>query len=188
MIDFVINFVTTQLREYLDQFTSGIDVEGGNVAEINGMIGEKVLVTLVNIEEEYTLSNQKYTRRINNQLIKKEPPIVLNLYLLISFGFDNYNNKLFQQTRTLEFFQKNKTFTTEVYPELKSQEIDKLVFKLFTLDMEQLNDLWSMMGGKFYPSLLYKIRLLEVDAKIPDGLGIPIEEIEIDTGIINPKS
>ncbi|KAA3624885.1 MAG: DUF4255 domain-containing protein [Bacteroidetes bacterium] len=180
MIDFTVSFIANQLTEYLEKYSNNVDVEGGNIAEIDGGIGEKVIITLVNIEEEHTLTNQKYTKKINNQLIKKEPPITLNLYFLISFGVKNYQNKLFQMTKTLEFFQINKLFTPNSHPDLKAQGIEKLVFKLFTMDMEQLNDLWGMLGGKFYPSLFYKVRLVEIEAKQSDGLGIPIEEIEVD--------
>ncbi len=88
-------------------------------------------------------------------------------------------------TRTLEFFQKNKIFTPSSHPELRDQDIDRLVFKLFTMDMEQLNDMWSMLGGKFHTSVLYKVRLVEVDAKLNDGIGPAIEEIELETKLKN---
>ncbi len=81
----------------------------------------------------------------------------------------------------LSEFQKNKVFSANAYPVLLSNDIKEMIFKLFTIDLEQLNDLWGILGGNYYPSVIYKIRLIEIEAKEPEGLEIPITNIKVDT-------
>ena len=59
--------------------------------------------------------------------------------------------------------------------------IDRLVFDLHNLSFEQLNHLWSVLGGTYVPSVLYKVRLVKIQAD--NTLDAPpIRTIKVDTG------
>jgi len=46
-----------------------------------------------------------------------------------------------------------------------SPKIEKLTFEIVNLDMQSLNQLWGTIGGKYMPSILYKVRMLSFDQK-----------------------
>ena len=84
----------------------------GNIAllENNGTGGEnpieqKVVLSLVNIEEEKRLKNTPPYKKQNGEVEFINPPVYVNLYLLFSANFDNYNNALIRLSRVIEFFQ-----------------------------------------------------------------------------------
>ena len=40
--------------------------------------------------------------------------------------------------------------------------IDKLLFDLFNISQDQVHHLWSMLGGKYIPSVVYRLRMLTI--------------------------
>ena len=183
MIDTAIKFINSQLKEYLAQLGNTEDVVAGNLATLKKENANAIIVSLINIEEETTLRNQKNFKKINNQLVRKSPPIYLNLFVMVAFSLEDYDNCLLRMSQTIQFFQKKKVFEAEAYPILLSNDIKEMIFKLFTIDLEQLNDLWGILGGNYHPSVIYKVRLIEIEAKEPEGLEIPITNIKVDTTI-----
>ncbi len=69
-------------------------------------------------------------------------------------------------------------FTPFTHPSL-DPGIEKLVFELYNLSFEQLNQVWGMLGGKYYPSVLYKMRVISIDEMSIEAEGEPIKEIVI---------
>lgn len=150
----------------------------------------KVMLTLVNIEEERALKNEPfYIRRYDPQrgevIEKRNPTLYINLYLLFSCT-DTYVNALDRIYQVIEYFQGKYIFTEDTantgdqYPHM----IEKIILDLYSLNFEQLNHLWGMLGGKYVPSVLYRLRLLPVQRDVTSP-ATPIEEIKIDT---NPGS
>jgi Pvc16 N-terminal domain len=125
-------------------------------------IQDKVVVTLVNIEEEKTLRNTPHTTARPLGQTYQNPPIFLNLYVLFSVNSNNYENALIYLSDIISFFQREKVFTPTTHPELEGKGIEKLVFDLYTLSFEQMNHLWAVLGGKYIPSVLYKVRLIQI--------------------------
>lgn len=69
----------------------------------------KVLITLVNIEEEKTLKNDSFYIRRNNpqngeQIEKRNPTLHVNLYILISCA-DKYTNALTWIDKVIEYLR-----------------------------------------------------------------------------------
>jgi hypothetical protein len=54
-----------------------------------------------------------------------------------------------------------------------------LSLDLFSLNFEQINHLWSTIGGKYFPSALYKVRLVTIEDQTNYANGEPIREIII---------
>ena len=183
MIDTAIKFINSQLRDYLSQLGNTEDVTIGNLTTLQNENNNSIVISLINIEEESTLRNQKNYKKINHQLIRKSPPIFLNLFVMVAFSLEDYENSLLRMSQTIQFFQKNKRFTSSDYPVLLNNDIKELIFKLFTVDLEQLNDLWGILGGNYFPSVIYKVRLVEIEAKEPEGMEIPITDIKVDTSV-----
>ncbi|MEL6655234.1 MAG: DUF4255 domain-containing protein [Bacteroidota bacterium] len=166
-------YVQRQLQQPADTVVLGnvamIESEGNNVDLLN-----KAIITLVNIEEESTLKNVPHHRITNGSVRYENPPVVLNLYILVSANFPTrYGDSLELISTTLEFFQGQNHFTpfnspsfSANFPDLNTPEIASLRLNvdLYTMTFEQLNHLWGSLGGKQIPFLMYKVRMLRVMA------------------------
>jgi hypothetical protein len=54
--------------------------------------------------------------------------------------------------------------------------------EMFTLNFEQVNHLWSTLGGKYLPSVLYKLRVVGVEDEAIDAEGDFIKQVRITEG------
>ena len=91
----------------------------------------------------------------------KEAPIQVNIYIIIAAIGSNYVESLLKISRVIEFFQFN-TFTTPLSHPCLNPQIEQLNLDLYFVNFEQLNHIWATLGGKYYPSVLYKIRQLRL--------------------------
>jgi hypothetical protein len=62
-------------------------------------------------------------------------------------------------SRTIAFFQQNPVFTHDRLPGL-APEVDKIALDFVNLDLTQTNHLMGMLGLKYLPSALYRLRML----------------------------
>lgn len=42
------------------------------------------------------------------------------------------------------------------------EHVEKIMMDVFSMNFEQINHLWGILGGKYIPSVLYKLRILPV--------------------------
>ncbi|MFV1980219.1 MAG: DUF4255 domain-containing protein [Rhodothermia bacterium] len=180
MIDEAIGYLRREVRDYLGVSDAEVILENAHVLkEANNAGG--VYISLVNVEEEATLKNSEHFVRINNTIEYKEPAIFVNLYLLFSFEFGAYSTTLLRLSQTIERFQSKRLFNaagasaTNPFP----AGLDKLIVDYHNLGFEQLNHLWGIQGGAYFPSLLYKIRLVKVQ-RDESAAGPEVTTIQID--------
>lgn len=198
MIHTSLAFLTDELNEYLKLKTGTPSVERifltSVATESNGVvIPDKSLgISLINIEEERVYKDQR-TSLINNEgnVEYVNPNIKLNLYILISANFqdktsddsDDYVEGLKQLSMVISFFQAKNVFTPDNSPALAKRDpnITKLIVELYSYSFEQLYNFWSVVGTKYLPSVLYKIRLVTFQEREFFDSSIPIEKIGIDS-------
>ncbi|MEW7289071.1 DUF4255 domain-containing protein [Aquimarina sp. 2304DJ70-9] len=170
-------------------------MESDSQADLNN----KIVITLVNTEEESTLKNSSNVFRSANTIKYVEPPVFLNLYILISSTLgqdlqDAYEFALSRLSLVIQFFQAKKSFTVKNSPfttismdnNIPQENKDelKLNVELYTLTFEQINHLWGSLGGKQVPFAMYKIRLVSI--KENSGQVAPvIEEIVNNQQVTN---
>lgn len=153
---------------------------GGNAQDVD----DKLVLSLINIEEEKTLKNEPNYRRVGTEIITQNPPLHLNLYLLFSANILDYGEALRALSLVLQFFQHKNTFYGTNYQALRDAGVERLNFEIFDLSFEQTNNLWGVMGGKLVPNVLYKVRMLSLQAA-PEQEGGTISEIFVsDQSII----
>ena len=167
--------------------------------ESQGDLSNKVVITLVNTEEESTLKNGSHVSRTTNGIKYVEPPVFLNLYILISSTLgqdlqDAYEFALHRLSLVIQFFQAKKSFTIKNSPFTtisndanisdENKEELKLNVELYTLTFEQINHLWGSLGGKQVPFSMYKIRLIKIQQNTGEVAPI-IEELENNSTVIN---
>ena len=145
----------------------------GNIARLDSTSGasnaelqSKVIVTLVNISEELSLKNSPHYFKRGDTLEKRNPTLYLNLFILISCAEDVYENALAKISHIIGLFQQKNIFTADnASVDFPSNHVEKIILDLYSLNFEQMNNLWGILGGKYSPSALYRIRLVPVLAK-----------------------
>ncbi|MEL6639444.1 MAG: DUF4255 domain-containing protein [Bacteroidota bacterium] len=197
MIHHALRFVTESLNTYLNQQAGNITTPSRMVHLTNVAAGDSISipdrsigVSLVNIEEERVFKEQRST--VINEYGRAEirnPELKLNLYVLVSANFtredgdttEDYIEGLKQLSQVIEFFQGKNVFTNENSPYLASLDpsIQKLIVEFYSHSFEQMYNFWSVLGGNYLPSVLYRVRLLTVQKREVLGSNNPIEKIII---------
>lgn len=196
MIHQVIQATLDRLNSYIG--TADPEVISGNISLIDAFhesvsqsLTDKVVASVVNIEQEETLRNIPFRRSYLDrdglpQAVERQGEIHLNIYLLFGANKNNYATALLRISQVIAFFQRQFAFNPASMPELENLGLSKLVFELYSADFTMLNQIWSIMGGKYIPSVIYKMRMCIIqDAEeVPAAI---VEEINIETGKLNMK-
>lgn len=182
MISEALEYVRRELRTHLGVTDGEVRIDSARVMNENGPQG--ALITLINIEEETALRNTPHVTEVAGRAHYREPSVFLNLYIIFSFDFVDYGASLLNLGRTIEMFQDRRFLSAAnatggiVFP----AGIDRLIFEHHNMSFEALNNLWSVMGGSHYPSVIYKVRLLEmrdpqVSTPAPEVTQISVETV-----------
>ncbi|MDI1478929.1 DUF4255 domain-containing protein [Polyangium sp. y55x31] len=139
---------------------------------------DHVGVAIVNVEEERVFRAQlpELTRE-NGKILKVEPPLRLNLYVMFAANFQRYDQALRHLSLVLSFFQANPVFTQSAYPGLDAR-IEKLTVELLSPSFEQLNQIWAFIGSKQLPSVLYKVRMVTLQDEAASGIVSPVSGLD----------
>ena len=133
-------------------------------------MNEKIVVSLIKLEEESTMKNSPHYKINNFKTEYKNPPIHLNLYLLICANYKDYDTSLRNISKVIEFFQSKKVFTSAnaVYNrnDVFMDILDHFRFNIdiYTPTFEELNNIWGTLGGRQLPSVIYKVQLIEIES------------------------
>jgi hypothetical protein len=192
-----LSFLAAELNGYLNAklvATSDPRVKLGNVARaLDGSLTstfsleDKVVLTLVNLEEDRVARRPDAMVKAGATARYKNPPLLLNLYTLFSIHKDNYEDSLLLLGHIVQFFQFQNQFTPLSHPALDAR-IERLAVELYTMNFEQVNHLWSTLGGKYLPSALYKVRQIVVDENAVTSESGLIREIQLNDGMLRAKS
>ncbi len=196
MIHSALKFLTKSINDYL-KIRNSIDDDKvflTHVSDESGVaIPDKSLgLSLVNIEEEKVFKEQNTTFiNANGDVEYRNPELKLNLYVLISANFqnkdlndptDDYHEGLKQLSYVIGYFQAKNVFTNDNTPAMANEDpnIKKLIMELYSYSFEQMYNFWSVLGTKYLPSVLYKIRLIRVQEEELISEALPIEEIDLE--------
>jgi hypothetical protein len=126
--------------------------------ESDDLMQDKLILTLISLEEENSLKNNYPVRQEQSVTIFQKPALYLNLHLLFSSNFKLYTEALKHLSLVLQFFQANQSI---IYTDEFSNTY-KLTFSMHNIGFENLHNLWTVLGGHSMPSVIYKARLLYV--------------------------
>jgi len=162
MIHVVLSAVVSSLNEFIRNelnlqedvviLTNAVDLSGN----LNSQIDNKLCVFLQNLDEERVIRNGGYQSYVGSN-----PPKHFNLHVmfLANFPDPNYLEALRYISLVLEFFQGTQVFDKFNLPTL-STNVEKLSFEFVNFTFDELNSVWSVLGLKYMPSAVYKIKLL----------------------------
>lgn len=172
MIDTVINHLAATLNQSLRRafsvaedlvVASCLHEQDGNVAV---QAANKVAVFLVNIERDtlpQTMPRSAASPGVRVGLTHS--PVCLNLMVMFAahFGGSHYGEALKLIAGTIAFFQSRPVLDHHNTPELDPR-IDRLALDIENLSMGDLGNVWGLLGGRYVPSVLYKVRMVSIDA------------------------
>ena len=194
MIDQVLTFLNTHLDNYLrlklDPSNSNSFIQVANIAwndnDTSGSTGTNnpanAFITLVNIEEDRISKSPENYIRQGSETIYKNPKIYLNLYVLFAVNLSSYTESLKRLSFIIQFFQYQNVFTPLSSPDLPAG-VEKLIMDLNTLSFQDMNNLWGILGSKYLPSVMYKMRMISISEEFAQGNAPLLHEI-----IVNDKT
>lgn len=176
-------FLKLRFRQTEDKAILGsILNEEGTVPEGNR---NKVIMTVVNLEQETARQKaQQYQRGPNHTVRLLNEPYDFNLDVLVTALFLDYNEALKFLSESIYFFQAHNVFDKSNTPNL-SDNIQQLTFQVIKLSYGEAHNLWTALGAKYMPSVLFKMRMLSFQ----DSEGLSAYEVlhpEAGVNIDNP--
>lgn len=185
MIADAVDFVRKEVRDHLGVADDEVVINSARrlVEDANP---PGAYISLVNVEEETALRNTPHVERRSGHAEYVEPPVHLNLYLLFAFEFLTYSSSLVHLSKTVELFQNKRWFSAATQTAAGANAfpttLEKLVFEMVNMNFEELNHLWGVLGGAYFPSVVYKVRLVKV--QFDAATAAPeVTAIELDTVI-----
>ncbi|KAA2239275.1 DUF4255 domain-containing protein [Chitinophaga agrisoli] len=184
MIRTSLKFIKKELETYIvDREQDPLNYNIGNVVDLKPVVkanGElnvtdstHVTIMMAGVEEERRESKRPvFVPAPDKKILRLNPPVELDLLILFIAHNSDYETALRDLSNVASFFQANPVFDEQRFPGLNEfatepinkpwQLVERLTFKLLSLSFEQQNNLWGMLGGKYIPSLVYKMNMLTV--------------------------
>jgi hypothetical protein len=175
----------------LDQLASkirndqGVSIDVTNIATLND--GDDfvesafpTVLSIVNIEEDRTLRNQSVNIGLNHGVFERYVQPTKSLIFSILFtsyekSQGRYLDGIDKLNKVYYFFQKNTSLYFRESPNdvlsykdflglapEDQAEYSRITFETVSLSMEQLNQMWSYLGSRYMPSILLKMRIVEI--------------------------
>lgn len=187
MIYEVLQILTDEVNNYLESVGLESSVQLDNIAlveqessDMSNDMSDKVILTMINMDEEKTLKNFQNRVLEDDQYNYRNNRVNLNLYILFSANRTAYIKSLKDISKIVEFFQGKRLFTqaNSEYDRfsISMSEVKDFRFtvELYTPTFEELNFIWGTLGGKQYPSALYKLTLVEIERDVPAAISGPV--------------
>lgn len=176
-----------KIIEFLSKIVAAINaeiagtpiVELANIATLNDgdeFLSSKssIILSIVNIEEDKILKNQTLYKNYipESDTIAKYRNPAQNL--ILSLLFTSYNIKQSDYATGIEklevvirYLQNNRVFywqppNNNLLIDEPKGDHEKLIFEIVSLKIDQLNQMWSYLGSKYMPSVLYQVRMIPI--------------------------
>ncbi len=154
--------IATLLSDHLSIYYTSMEklVEVGSAKPQPGTEApNKIILTLLNIERETAVGAAvAYRSQTAGSLSKTAVPWYFNLFFVMAAVFEGkrYVESVEKLGTAIGFLQQCNTLTLP--------DMSRIIIEPVTVNIQELNNIWSMMGGQHYPSFLGKIRLVAIDS------------------------
>ena len=171
MIDVTLTYIRDSLNEYLKNKFSLTEnkVVLSNLVENDGSssreVEDKIVLFLFQLDEETSLKNSNgRSGGAGSAFAERSAPLFLNLHIFFCTNFrgQNYGEGLIYLSAIIRYFQQNRI----LFPTSSigfSSSIEKLSFELCKLNYDQMSNIWSSIGAKLLPSVMYKVGIVTMD-------------------------
>ncbi len=154
-----------------------------NITENTVGADNKIIISIVNIEEDKMLKTPDNYIKVNQEINYKKPPVWLNIICLFTFytrSAENYTG-IDMLANVVQYFQSkpkldaNTAFVVGSFPSV----FEEIRSEFISLNYEQTNYLWGLFGGKYHPSVIYKFKTIPIDNLDLTPGGPPINNTEV---------
>lgn len=189
MISQFITFLKNDLNSFITN-KKGVNESFVLFANLNNInenpqgADNKIIISIVNIEEEKLLKHPDNYTKTTTEINYKKPAVWLNFICLFTFytkSNENYDG-IDLLANVVQYFQSRPriTKTTAVVPEAFPAMYEDFRAEFVSLNYEQTNYLWGLFGGKYHPSVIYKFKTIPIDNLDITPGGPPILDARID--------
>jgi len=184
MIKDVLDTLKDQLDNYLKSILGSTSsyVEVAHLVDNEGSIAhftDKVIITLFAVDEEKVMKSQTFTKQVNGVTTIVNPELRLNLNILVSSIFTDYESGLNALSQTITFFQGKNVFNHQNTPELPDG-IEAVYLDFINQSESEQYDVWTKIGAKYQPSVIYRVRMLTIQADFAQESRVDIESTNVD--------
>lgn len=160
MIDQVLTYIAEGLNGYLGNIyeeTGGLAMVG----EIGGEGGEqemnRIVVALLNVEREGAMGIGGAFQTEGKGFLQKLPAWYLNMYFVVAAVFEGkrYGEGVKMLSDSISYLQQHPVFTPV--------SGGKFMIEPVSLSLQELTNVWSILGGRYYPSVVCKVRMLRFE-------------------------
>lgn len=168
MIDMALTVVCDRLNAHLAALY-GVSEELVVLAPLSDAEGRpsmearnKLAMFLTNIAEDAV---PRATSPAMRGALGEARPVHLDIYFMLASGHDPeiYGEGLKLISSALMFFQSHPVFTPARVPEMP-KGLEKLTVEISNLRVEEVGQLWGNLGGRYVPSVMFKMRSVMIDA------------------------
>ena len=162
MLEKLLTHYADLLNEFLKQtykHPEGIAAVG-RIGGTTDAIPNKLVISLLNVEREAAGGSAPSTYRSDGgSYTRTYSPLLLNLNVILASVFEEtrYDFSLSVLSDALRFVQ--------ACPKFKLDGMDFTV-EILGISMQDFNNVWTLLGGQCYPSVLCRIRYLHVDGGV----------------------
>lgn len=185
MIDLALTLVKDRLNAHLSAVYSVSeelvalaplsDSEGRPTAETRN----RLAIFMTNLAED---AIPRQTPQSGRGLFGQTRPLHLDIYFMLASGHDPeiYGEGLKLISAALMFFQANPLLTPTRVPEMPAG-ISQLAIEIANLRVEEVGQLWGNFGGRYAPSMMFKMRSVLIDANAVTSITPLIRSPQDDT-------
>ncbi|MFV3126196.1 DUF4255 domain-containing protein [Niveispirillum sp. KHB5.9] len=152
---------------------------------VNEAARDRVVMCVYNLTRETTISTQAAAQPGaggSGSYYQAAPPLYINIHLMCmaNFGGAAYTAGLGVLSQVISYFQQNPTVNHATAPDL-DPSIEKVSLELASLNSSELNHVMGLFGGRYFPAVFYKLRLIRfaataMQAIVPPARGGGIAE------------
>lgn len=173
MIDAAIGHLAGQLNQHFRRcfalaedmvVVSNLQEPGGGVVSA---VGNKLVLFVSGIERDTAAHRARGqgTSGQSSRVLGAEP-VFLNLLVMCAatFSGSSYPEGLKFLSGAIAFFQSKPVLDHQNTPELDGR-LERLVLNIENLSSSEMHSLWSIHGGRYLPSVLYRVRMVCLDGE-----------------------
>lgn len=139
---------------------------------VNQTDGESIFITLLNISEDVSSKiPYVYHQDQNNKFSRQNPPLILELSIIISSFFKQYDEGLKAISAVINKLASKRKFLIQD---------TSYTISMYNISMEQNSNLWQALSTNVLPNVVYKIRYISVDPDLNEAADLAGEVVEIN--------
>ncbi|WP_075187438.1 DUF4255 domain-containing protein [Teredinibacter haidensis] len=172
MLDQALEIIAARLNGFISQrvdidediveIASPVSPDGVMPVEAN----DKILIFVANISKD-TLPYSRSCQTVKSGIIQSTEALYLNIHISIAANFhgNRYVDALSFLSMSIQCLHENPVLDRFIIPDIPTQ-LEKLIIEIENTDLNEVSNLWGMLGGKYLPSIFYKVRMLTIK---PEG-------------------